>query len=279
MTRLGIGGFLTAGAASALAGFVIAKRSDEAARNTPEIIGYPPLDILKPVAEDVWIVDSGPIRPSGLALPIRMTVIRLANGDLMLHSPTCFTSTLAAQLAEIGQVRYLIAPNTAHWSFLPDWQANFPDAEVWAAPGLREKAQVKRAGIRIDRDLGERAPRAWDAEIEQGVLRGIGGFSEVYFFHRPSKTLILADLIHNLDPRSLPLLTDLVARFSGSTGGKAAFHMRAALKPAGHRASAAAACMIALQPDRVIFAHGDWFESNGAARLRRSLDWLLPAKH
>ena len=52
---------------------------------------YPPLDALKPVADDLWIVD-GPIIRFGLkwlkmSFPTRMTLIR-CDGDLFIHSPT-----------------------------------------------------------------------------------------------------------------------------------------------------------------------------------------------
>jgi hypothetical protein len=36
-----------------------------------------------------------------------------------------------------------------------------------------------------------------------------------------------------------------------------------------------AARLVAFDPERVIFAHGRWFERDGAAQLRRSLAWLL----
>ncbi len=35
--------------------------------------------------------------------------------------------------------------------------------------------------------------------------------------------------------------------------------------------------MIAGNPERVIIAHGSWYQSNGAAELRRAFDWLLKA--
>ena len=54
-------------------------------------ITYPPLDVPKPVADGVWIVDSGPLRVFGLlGLPIRMTALQLSSGDMLLHSPTRF---------------------------------------------------------------------------------------------------------------------------------------------------------------------------------------------
>jgi hypothetical protein len=33
--------------------------------------------------------------------------------------------------------------------------------------------------------------------------------------------------------------------------------------------------MIGWNPERVIIAHGRWYESNGAAELRRAFRWLL----
>ncbi len=139
---------------------------------------YPPLDTPKPVADGVWIVDSAPVRILGLALPIRMTVIRLAGGDLLLHSPTRFNGVLKQELDRIGRVRHLVAPSVGHLMFLADWQRRCPDAVTWATPGLRERGPVRRAGIRVDHDLGEMPPEAWADEIDQAVVRGGAGFSE-----------------------------------------------------------------------------------------------------
>ena len=47
---------------------------------------YPPLDVLKPVADGLWIVDSGPLRALGIPLPVRMTIIRLGDGTDESHT-------------------------------------------------------------------------------------------------------------------------------------------------------------------------------------------------
>lgn len=62
------------------------------------ITTYPPLNTLKPVAKNVWIVD-GPEIWFGMPwpkfpFPTRMTVLRLANGELFIHSPTPLTPPL-----------------------------------------------------------------------------------------------------------------------------------------------------------------------------------------
>ena len=48
---------------------------------------YPPLDVPKPVTQNLWVVDSGPMRAMGvIPIPVRMTVVRLENGEVLLHS-------------------------------------------------------------------------------------------------------------------------------------------------------------------------------------------------
>ena len=82
---------------------------------------YPPLDTLKPVAENVWIVDSGPLG-SWMRLPIRMTVVRLGSGALWLHSPTRLAPGLRMEIDALGRVGHLVAPNSANWMHLQAWQ-------------------------------------------------------------------------------------------------------------------------------------------------------------
>lgn len=154
-------------------------------------VTYPPLDVPKPVSKDVWVVDGAPISAYGMPMPVRMTVIRLADGDLLLHSPTHYSARLQAQLTKLGCIRHLVAPNIAHWTFTEAWQKACPDTVTWAAPGLSRRAPVKRLGLRIDRELGEKAPPDWDGEIEHTLVEGALGFREVAMFHRRGKTLVL----------------------------------------------------------------------------------------
>ena len=240
-------------------------------------VTYPPLDRPKPVADGVWIVDSGPVRVSGLPLPVRMTVLKLAGGELMLHSPTRFEPGLKRELEALGPIRHLVAPNVAHWTFLKEWQERCPEATTWAAPHLRERAQVKASGVRLDRDLPPESPPEWAQEIEQAVVPGAAGFREVAFFHRPSGTLVLTDLVVNLEPGKLSLPARALAWATGALApeGRAPVYLRLVVRRRAAAAREAAHRLVALEPERVIFAHGRWFERDGAAQLRRSFVWLL----
>jgi hypothetical protein len=200
--------------------------------------------------------------------------VRLAGGDLWLHSPTEPSEPLFASVARLGRVRFLIAPNTLHYWWVPEWKVRFPEAEVYAAPGLDGSA--KRT-LPIDHVLTDTPPPAWSGGIDQRVVPG-DLLTEVVFFHRPSRTLVLTDLIENFEPERIrPWFLRQISRLGGVTDpdGRAPIDMR--LSFWRHRAAVrrAAETMLAWNPERIILAHGRWYERNGTAELRRAFRWVL----
>jgi Domain of unknown function (DUF4336) len=104
-------------------------------------------------------VDCEPIRVAGgLPLPLRMTILRLANGDLLLHAPAQYSDESRRAIETLGPIRHLLAPSVGHWMFLRDWQRACPQAKTWAVAGLKDRSQVRAARIRIDGELGDDAP-------------------------------------------------------------------------------------------------------------------------
>lgn len=242
----------------------------------PALVSEPPLDTLKPVGPDLFVVDSVLQRPMGLLLPVRMTVIRLPNHELVLHAPTRLTPGLQQALAELGPVRHLVAPNPTHWLFLPDWQRAYPQAMTWAAPGLGSRRQVRRSGIRVDRTLTEQIPPDWPGIRLVMVPAGFG-FQEAALLHAPSRTLLLTDLVLDLRPEQLPAWARPVTKLLGIAGshGMPPVYVRALFRLRRRGARDAARRLLALEPERVIFAHGPWFTHDGTAALRHALRWLL----
>ena len=108
---------------------------------------YDPTGTLKAVAEGVWIVDGPVIRFGylGLRFPFatRMTVVRLADGGLWVHSPTELSPLLESEIVSLGSVEHLIAPNRIHYWWLGDWAKAFPGAATYAAPGVPKQARAK----------------------------------------------------------------------------------------------------------------------------------------
>jgi len=238
---------------------------------------YPPLNTLKPVADDVWIVDGPMIRfgPPLLRMPFstRMTLVRLAGG-LFVHSPTPLSDALRAQIATIGAPCWIISPNRIHYWWVPDWHKAFPDAAVHLAQRVREQAGGRINFDCLTLDRAEVYP--WDEAIATLPVAG-RYMTEVVFFHRPSRTLILTDFIENFEASKLPSWwMRVLTRFGGVRDPhgsmprdmRATYRDRAALK-------AAVETMIGWNPERVILAHGRWYPRDGANELRRAFRWLL----
>ena len=133
------------------------------------------------------------VRMGGARFNARMTVIRLRNGEVLVHSPSAFEDSVAAEVAALGRVAALIAPGNYHWIRVPWWQAAFPDAVTYVCPGVEKRAK----GLAFDFVLGDQAPPLWADELSQVVLQGTRVMREVAFFHRASRTLILTDLVEN----------------------------------------------------------------------------------
>lgn len=235
----------------------------------PEVL-YHPLDTPKPFGSDLWLVDGA----FGPGVPVRMTVVRLPGGDLLLHSPTQITAGLRGALEALGPIRHLVAPNSVHWTFVKAWQVAFPDATVWAAPGLRERGQVKRSGLRIDTVLSDTPPAAWGGVFEQQVIPGGAGFREVAMLHRPSRTLLMTDLVQSFETGKLPWVLRPLARLLGNTTAesRAPAHLRAVVRFGN--GTAAARRVVGWEPERIVVTHGRPIVTDAAARLRRSLAWL-----
>jgi len=239
--------------------------------------GYEPLDTLKPVADGLWLIDGPAIRFFGMPFSTRATVVLLENGDFWVHSPTRLTDGLRRELDAIGPVRHLIAPNWLHYAHLDDWLAAYPEAQAWGAPGVEARARKKGLALQIDHTLQwDRAEAPWDGQIEQMIVRGSKLHREAVFFHHASQTLILTDLIEAFETAKLPVWMRPLVWIAGIDDPdgtmppdmRRSFRDRTALGADLER-------MIAWAPERVIIAHGRWYESNGVAELERAFRKVL----
>jgi hypothetical protein len=243
---------------------------------------YEPLNEYKPFGSNIGITD-GPfeyVSVIGMKLPwpftTRMTIVQLPNGDLFLHSPIAYNATLAKQLESQGRIRHLISPNRGHYAHIGEWARAFPDAITWASPRVRQRARSQRIDIHFERDLGPQAPEQWRDAMDQAIIPG-AVLDEVVFFHRRSKTLILADTIMNFELERMRQPYRLIARLCGiyaPSGGMPA-DLRLALWPKRQEVRPAYERVLAWEPERIILSHGRCFETNGTAAIRRAFSWAL----
>ena len=121
---------------------------------------------MEPIAPELWLVET-PLRFRGIEVGRRMTVIRLASGSLLIHSPAPLTAELRDALAQLGEVRFVVPASSMHGHlFMEEYQAAYPAAELFSAPGLdRKRKDLALAGL-----LGS-APRPMRA-----VARATGAY-------------------------------------------------------------------------------------------------------
>lgn len=241
---------------------------------------YDPIQTLKPVAPDVWLAD-GPIihmaMPIGsMPFPTRMVAIRLPSGELWIWSPIEGTEALWREIDALGPVAHLVAPNFIHYAHVPAWKARYPKAETWASPGVEARAAKQRIEVAFDHRLGDEPPSAWADTIDQLAFAGSNVLDEVVFFHQPTRTLILADLIENFEPDKLGGVMRVLTRLGGVQDPDGATPKDVRLTFWGGHAEAKASLdrMLAWDPERVIMAHGRWYPENGTEELRRAFRWI-----
>ncbi|MGA0601408.1 hypothetical protein ACO2Q3_11960 [Caulobacter sp. KR2-114] len=226
---------------------------------------------LREFAPDLWLAD-GPVVSAiaGFRYPTRMAVMRLGDGGLALWSPVAMDADLRAAVEALGPVRWLIAPNALHDSFIGEVMAAWPDAQALAPPGL----QARRPELAFAGALADAPPAAWAGALERVIVPNSIA-SEAVFFHRPSGAVIFTDLLQHFRPGWFTGWRALVARLDLMTGPEPAVprKFRAAVRDR-QAARAAVEAILDWPAQRVLMAHGEPVTSDAPAFLRRAFRWL-----
>lgn len=237
--------------------------------------------MLQALGPDIWIVDGPEIQFYKIPFQTRMTVIRLENGDLFLHSPIRYSKELAAELEALGRIRHLVSPNWIHYAYIAEWAAANPEAIAWASPNVRERAKSQGVEVQFDRDLEDSAPQDWAADLDQLIVHGSKVHTEVVFFHKRSKVLVLTDLIENMPSKTLPFWVRPLAWAAGILAPNGKMPIDIWFSFAGNRDKLrkALARMLEWKPETVVLAHGDILRENAPQRLREGFRNLAPCGH
>lgn len=215
---------------------------------------------MRQLAPGVHVVDR-PLRALGVELGTRMTVLALSGG-LLIHSPVDLDPE---RLAALGEPRWVLAPNLFHHLFVGTWID--AGCEGWAARGLPEKRpDLRFAGV------VEPGASPFGDEVALVPLSCFPISNEVAVLHRPSRTLVLTDLVINFPPTA-PWLTRTAMRCAGAYPGcRASLLERALMRRDVARREIGA--ILELDFDRVILAHGDVIETGGRDALSSAYRWL-----
>lgn len=242
---------------------------------------YNPICTLKSIGKNIWIVDGDVIKmkfgPIKAPFTTRMTIIKLKNDNLWIHSPINSTADLFEEIDKLGEVKFLISPNKLHYAYLEAWQKQYPSARTFASPGVKNRATKQGFQITFHEGLSQHPPKHWKKEIDQLIFEGSAVVQEVVFFHNPSRTLILADLIENFEPEKVDSsFWRFVTRWGriAAPNGQTPVDFRLTFT---HRKLARShlKTMIGWNPEKIVIAHGKWFEKDGIGELKRAFKWLL----
>ena len=160
-----------------------------------------------------------------VAVPIRMTVIKLEGGGLFVYAPVAPTPEcirLVRELvAEHGDVKYIILPTISgieHKVFVGPFARHFPHAQVFVAPNQwsfplnlpLSWLGLPQSRIQVLPEDSANTPFAdqFDYAILGPISLGPGPFEEVAFFHRRSHTLLVTDVVLSV-PEDPPAIVQL----------------------------------------------------------------------
>ena len=225
----------------------------------PGVVRMMPIEITNGVWEIPFHVSPGPAMKIGT----RMTILRLDDGSLLLHSPIQLDRSQIRAINELGPVRHLVSPNLFHQSYMRQAAAIWPEAKVWGSPDL----QSKNRQLEVDTMLTSGA--LWPG-IDVFEIEGSPDLQEFVLFHRASSTLLTTDLVFN-EPTGQSLGGRLFLKASGVSGrfaisrvikstikDKAAFGK--SLQP-----------LLELPVERIVMAHGEVLETEAKAKLTEVL--------
>ena len=224
---------------------------------------------MKRVVPELWVVET-PLRFRGIEVGRRMSVVRLASGALLVHSPAPLTPELRDALGQLGDPRFVVPASNMHGHlFMEQYRAAYPEAGLFSAPGLDRK----RTDLAFDGALGDTPDPRWSDDLDQAVVSGHRFVTEIAFLHRPSHTLIVGDLCFTVG-ESAPAAMRAIARAAGR-------YRRLSPTPMfrlGFRDKAAARRsldrILDWDFDRIIVGHGELLEAGGRDALRSAYAWL-----
>ncbi|BEU03656.1 hypothetical protein OAG1_24560 [Agarivorans sp. OAG1] len=230
---------------------------------------------MQQLAENVWVVEGPSVHFFGLPYSTRMTIIRLDNQQLWVHSPIALNDNLLTNIASLGEVKYLVAPNHLHHLFIEPWQQQFPDARLYGT----EQLIIKRNDLDFDGALTNSSSEVWPwhQQIKQVLFTGSPLMQECIFYHPSSGVLIVTDLLENFNPAGFNWWQRLLARMTGivAPNGKMPLDWRLSFMFGKAKARQHLTQILNWQANTLVMSHGEIIHEDATNFLKRSFRWLL----
>ncbi len=227
--------------------------------------------MLEEFGPSLYTVDGPVVSFIGFPYPTRMAVARLQDGGVWVWSPVALSDALVDAVEAIGPVHHIVSPNKIHHLFLSEWAERWPDARLYAPPGLARK----KPELHFDAELGDTPASAWEQDIDQVIFRGSFFMEEVAFFHRESSTVIICDLVQRHPEEAMTGWKGRLMRLDGLVGknGSTPREWRASFLRRG-LARKARDKVLAWKADNLLIAHGECVKTGATEVLAKALDWI-----
>ncbi len=151
-----------------------------------------PHDPIQELSENLWRVEG--------ALPhfsMRrvMTVVRLMDGRLLIHSAIAMNEQSMKRLEAWGEPAVLLIPHIRHRIDAPRYKQRYPKLEIYAPPGVMKKAREVTA---VD---GTYAEAPLDASASLELLDGTGSAEGALIVRSKDGTsVVLTEVVFDLEP-------------------------------------------------------------------------------
>ncbi|KAF1353324.1 hypothetical protein BDV97DRAFT_346310 [Delphinella strobiligena] len=251
--------------------------------------------VIRNVTPEIVTLSVPFLRFGKIKLGGRASLVRLQNGTVACFSPVALTQDVRKTISAMGEVKYLIANDVEHHIFLDEWHEAFPSARLIGPEDLAPKREKQGKALpwanlfKKNDDSTLKIDEAFDAEFDAEYVHSHIN-KELVFNHRPSRTLIEADLLFNLpateqmsktgESAETGILTKLFVGMN-NTKGDAIWQKRflwngasSSDRPAFNQSMAR---IDKWNFDRIIPCHGDVIETGGKGIFRKVMEWHLNA--
>ena len=174
---------------------------------TWDVLPHMPIERLEP---NLWRVQ-GSLK--GMALKRVMTLVRLDDGRIVVHSATSLDAEAMAEIEAWGEPAVLLVPNAYHRLDAPAWVERYPKLEVLCPSGARKKVEEV---VRVDGDYGD-----FDGgeSLRLELLDGVAAAEGVLTVRSSSgTTLVFNDALFNM-PHGRGVAGLIFRYLTRSTGG------------------------------------------------------------
>ena len=221
---------------------------------------------MRELAQNIWVHEDR-FKLMGSPIEVRMTVVKLNDGSLWLHSPTPLNDDIQSTVDNIGKVEHIVAASNGHNNWICQWQSAYPDAKVYLSAGIPKKINIENYTIMED-DSGN----YWADDFDHAYMP-VNFFNEHIFLHKSSKSLIVTDLVHNYADKEPKGFQQTISKWIFN---KLGFKGLCTAPPLNHKIfiknrsgfKEFIARILSWDFDKIIITHGDIIDKDANTKLK-----------